>query len=215
MRHVIGTHKAPDSDKRVPFVKNDPGINRFVWNLRSDPITPWYDAADKNDREPRFGLAVAPGTYSARLTFSDGRSMSRTFVVRQDPDTHWTQADYEASHAFLASAVKELDNINRGLNSIDAQVRRLKKLGTPVGLSSAQAGTALEKSLTADYKNEEDSVLWPPRVREDIEGVLFAVFGSAGPPPESAYRVAAIVKPRYEKAMSQITAWVASAKAVR
>ena len=48
---------------------------------------------------PGGSLAVAPGTYSARLTFSDGRSMSRTFVVRQDPDTHWTQADYEAVRA--------------------------------------------------------------------------------------------------------------------
>lgn len=214
IRHVVGTHKSPNSDKRIPWVKNDPGINRFVWGLSEDPITPWYGASNKNDREPGFGISVIPGAYTARLTFSDGRSLSRSFVVKPDPDAPWTQADYEARYAFVAGIAAELDKINRDLNAIDAQVKRFKKAGTPAALAAAAAGTALEKSLTADYKNDEDGILWPPKVREDVQGALFSVFGSQGPPVESAYRAAAIVKPRYEKAMAQISAWIASAKAV-
>ena len=215
IRHVVGTHKAPQGDKRVPWVKNDPGINRFVWNFQGDPVTPWLGAANKEEREPSFGLTVVPGTYTARLTFADGRTLSRTFEVKPDPDAPWTQAEYEARHAYMASAFDELDHIDRGLNSIDAQVRRLKKLGTPAALSAAAQGTSLENSLTANYKNDEDSVLWAPKVREDIEGAGFAVFGSQGPPLEAAYRAAALVKPRYEKAMSQISTWLAAARNIR
>ena len=214
VRHVIGTHKLPDGDKRVPFVKNDPGMNRFVWALRADPITPWYGAANPDDREPRFGLTVVPGTYSVRVTFSNGRRFSRTFVVKPDPDATWTQADYEASHAFAQSVLDELQNVNRGLNAIDEQMRRLKKLGTPTALSVAQQGTTLENSLTANYRNDEDGIMTPPKLREDIQGVLFAEFGSAGPPPESALRLAAIVKPRYQRGMAQVAQWLKTARSI-
>jgi photosystem II stability/assembly factor-like uncharacterized protein len=214
VRHVVGTHKAPDSDKRLPFVKNDPGINRFAWSLREDPITPWLGAANKADHEPGFGVPVVPGTYSARVTFSDGTRLSRSFVVKPDPDAPWTQADYEARHAYLKGILVELDALNRGLNSIDAQIRRLKKLGTPAALAAAQSGSAWEKSVSADYKNDEDGVLWPPKVREDVEGALFAVFGSQGPPLEPAYKAAAIVKQRYQKAAAQISSWLATARAI-
>src|SRR6202035_5362875 len=30
VRHIVGMHKSPDGDKRIPWVKNAVGLNRFV-----------------------------------------------------------------------------------------------------------------------------------------------------------------------------------------
>jgi hypothetical protein len=214
VRHVIGMHKDPDSKKQIPFVKNEIGLNRFVWNFRSDPITPWLGAANEDARQPGFGLQVVPGTYSARFTFANGRTLSHSFVVKPDPDAPWTQSDYEKRHAFAVTALAKIDAVDRALNSIDAQIARLKKLGTPAALSEVQSGLAMEKMLTANYKNDEDGVMWGPGLIEDLQGVLFSVLGNDGPPLDPSYRAAAIMYPRYDKAMAQVSTWLASAKAI-
>jgi len=213
VRHVVGTHKGPN-DKQVPYVKNDIGLNRFVWNYRGDPITPWRGAANLDAREPGFALDVVPGTYTARFTFSDGKTLSRTFAVKADPDLLWTQADYVKRHAFAATAVAKIDAINRSLNTIDAQMARLKKVATAPALSAVQSGEALEKMLTANYKNDEDGILWGPGLREDLQGVLFSVLGNNGPPLDPSYRAAAIVYPRFDAAMKRVADWVATAKQI-
>ena len=210
VRHYRGTHKSPDSDKREPWVTNYAGVNRFVWGFQADPITPWYGAANKAEREPSGGLAVVPGRYTARLIFANGATMSRTFEVKTDPDSPWTQAQLEERHRFQASGFAELDEMNRALNSIDAQIARLKKLGTPNALSAAQAGAALENSLTANFKNDEDSILYPSRLREEIGS---GSFGS-GPPLQPDYDVAAVVKAQFDKAMVRVKAWLAEAHGV-
>jgi len=214
IRHVVGTHKSPDSDKQIPFVKNDIGLNRFVWNFRSDPITPWRGAARLDARQPGLGLQVVPGTYTARFTFSNGKTMSRTFTVMADPDTPWTQADYEKRHAFAAVALAKVDAVNRSLNSIDVQLARLKKVASPAALSAVQSGQALEKTLSANYKNDEDCIMWGPGLVENLQSVLFSALGNEGPPLDPSYRAAAIVYPRFDKAMTQVSSWLAAAKAI-
>lgn len=213
IRHIAGTHKLPDSDKRVPFVKNDLWMNRYVWNFADDPITPWRGAANPRSREPGVGLSVVPGRYTARVTFGDGHTFSRSFSVLPDPDATWSQSDYTAAFDYTYDIRTELDNINRSLNSIDGQLARLKKAHTPAAASAVAAGTALENMLTANYKNGEDGISFPPRLREDVQGVLFSL--SDGPPLAPNFAAAAIIKNRYEKAMTQVSAWLAMAKALR
>ncbi len=76
-------------------------------------------------------------------------------------------------------------------------------------------GSALEKSLTANYKNDEDGVLWAPGLLEDVQGVAFSVFANEGPPLDPSYRAAAIVSPRYDRAMASVSSWLATAKSLR
>jgi len=213
VHHFAGTHVVGPTQTKKPWVTNDPGINRFVWDFSETPITPWYGAASKRARLPNVSNTVVPGSYVARVTFSNGRSLSRAFDVKPDPDAPWSQADYVSSYQFSASALGMLDAMNRGFNAIDAQVQRLKKLRTPRALAVAQAGAALESSLTANYRNEEDGIMFPPKLHEDVEGLAF----SAGPGPvlQTAYEAAALLKPRYERAMAQVRTWLGAARAVR
>ncbi|HYK53429.1 MAG TPA: hypothetical protein VEV38_07860 [Candidatus Eremiobacteraceae bacterium] len=215
VRHVIGSRTNPTTGKKTPFVKNDIGLNRFVWNLNTDPITPWHGAANPAARQPGLGIQVVPGTYRARFSWSDGKVESRTFDVKADPQSKLTAADYKATYDFVSGIRSEVDGVNVALNSIDAQLVRLKKLNTPAATGAVTSGDALEKMLSANYKNEEDSIMWAPGLREDLQGVLFSVFGSESAPYAPSYRAAAILKPRYEKAMTQVSSWLAMAKAIK
>jgi hypothetical protein len=212
VRRYAGKHAVGTSGKTVAWVTNTAGVNRFIWDFSETPITPWYGAANKRARLPNFGGTIIPGNYSARVTFSDGQSLSKAIVVKPDPDVPWTQADYEAGYQFGETALAMYDNMNKGFNAIDAQMRRLKKLGTSQAISLADAGLALENSLTANYKNDEDGIMFPPKVREDVQGLVFVAGSGPVLPPQ--YRALAAVKPEYEQAMSRIHAWLAQAKSM-
>jgi photosystem II stability/assembly factor-like uncharacterized protein len=212
VRRYAGKHAVGTSGKTVAWVTNTAGVNRFIWDFSETPITPWYGAANKRARLPNFGGTIIPGNYSARVTFSDGQSLSKAIVVKPDPDVPWTQADYEAGYQFGETALAMYDNMNKGFNAIDAQMRRLKKLGTSQAISLADAGLALENSLTANYKNDEDGIMFPPKVREDVQGLVFVAGSGPVLPPQ--YRALAAVKPEYEQAMSRIHSWLAQAKSM-
>ena len=212
VRHFAGSHVTGPAQKKVPWVKNDRGINRFVWDFSENPITPWYGAANQRARQPNVGNTAVPGSYVARVTFSNGRSLSRPVVVKPDPDAPWSQAVYVSDHQFAASALAMLDGLNRAFNAIDAQLRRLKKLRTPRALTAARAGAALENSLTANYKNDEDGLMFPPKLHEDIEGLVFAA--GPGPVPQTQYQAAALLKPRYDRAIAQARSWLEAARAI-
>ena len=213
VRHYAGTHAKGTTGKKVPWVTNFAGVNRFVWDFTENPITPWYGAASKRARLPNISGNVVPGSYSARVTFSNARRYSRSIEVKPDPDAPWTQADYESAHRFSEAALSMLDNMNKGFNSIDSQIRRLKKLKTPQALAAAQTGDALEKSLSANNKNDEDSIMYPPKVHDDVLGLIFLSGG--GPVLPAQYQAAALVKPEYEGAMARINAWLAQSRAIK
>jgi hypothetical protein len=61
------------------------GINRVVWNLRY-PDLPSRDRPGSTGRRSRSlqGPLVQPGIYTARLSL-DGKSMEKTFEVKEDP----------------------------------------------------------------------------------------------------------------------------------
>jgi hypothetical protein len=78
-----------------------------------------------NDEGSTRGPFVSPGTYTARLT-ANGRTFTRSFVVRGDPRLTTTQADYDAQLALalqtqaktneLSDAVKHIVDIEHALD---------------------------------------------------------------------------------------------------
>jgi photosystem II stability/assembly factor-like uncharacterized protein len=212
VRHYAGKHSVGTSGKKVAWVTNFAGVNRFVWDFSENPVTPWYGAANKRARLPNISGNVVPGRFAARVTFSNGQSLSRPVTVKPDPDAPWTQAEYEAGHQFGEAALAMLDNLNKGFNSIDAQIRRLKKLGTPQAMAAAQAGAALETSLAANYKNDEDSIMYPPKIHDDVLGLVFLT--GSGPVLPSQYQAASLVKVEYAGAMARIKSWLAQTQSV-
>src|SRR2546429_958442 len=72
-------------------VTTEPGLNRFVWDMRYPDATrfPGMILWAGQTTGPR----VAPGTYQVKLTV-DGQTMTETFEVKPDPRLTTTAADY-------------------------------------------------------------------------------------------------------------------------
>ncbi len=212
MRTVAGTHKV--HGKEEPYVTNDAGINRFVWDLRTDGPVRWMGAAREEYRGPRTGLAVVPGTYSVRLKL-DGHTMNQPFEVRQDPRLHYTQAELVAAHAFYARELELYSNVNRALNRVDGVIasatHELSSSPPPPAdlsakLQAALAGArAVRSDLTADYHNDEDSIQRPGKLREDLED--FAGGYRSGPPSAATREYATRANSEYTAAMARVSAF--------
>jgi photosystem II stability/assembly factor-like uncharacterized protein len=226
IRHVNGSHPVGDTDKTEPDVTNFAGYNRYVWNLAGDPPPAWTTAPSKDDRRETMGVPVVPGDYKVRITFS-GRTISQALTVRPDARLSWTQADYQKRHDFVASVYAMYGSVNVALDRVDetekrltAAVASLKKSGTatPGDVEKVQAvvdaGTALEGRLSAGFKNDEDSINRAGALREQIQGLLFGIFGSQGPPISTHYALAAKVRQQYVAVMADYRAWSAFAAAV-
>ena len=214
VRTVAGTHKV--RGKEEPYVTNDAGINRFVWDLRTDGPVRWMGAAREEYRGPKTGLAVIPGTYTVRLTL-DGHTMTQAFDVRQDPRLHYTQAELVAAHAFYARELELYSNVNRALNRVDGVIasatHELSSTPAPSAdlsakLQAALAGArAVRSDLTADYHNDEDSIQRPGKLREDIED--FAGGYRTGPPSAATRAYASRANAEYTAVMARVSAFFA------
>jgi hypothetical protein len=99
-------------------------------------------------------------------------------------------------------------------------IAAMTKSGSPADqIAKAQelvdAGTALEGRLSAGFKNDEDSVNRPGALREEIQGLLFGVFGSQGPPISTHYGLETKVRDHYDAVMADYRAWAAFADAAK
>jgi photosystem II stability/assembly factor-like uncharacterized protein len=184
-----------DSHGRVDACFDAPGqagIDRVAWNLTQTPPVPWRSAREWN--RDVAGPAVLPGRYTIRLR-SGTRTLERTLDVLPDPRTHWTQSDYEARHAFIASLDGELSAIDTALNRLDALERSAGK--------SMRAGiAAVYRQFTSGVVNSEDDQLMPDRLRERLTTLLGVVALSQGPPLPPHEREAAAIHAEFVKAMT-------------
>ena len=65
-----------------------PGLQQFTWDFSEDGPVKW-NGAGKFFRGPNEGATVVPGTYTLRMTLG-GQTFTEPFVVKPDPDTHFT-----------------------------------------------------------------------------------------------------------------------------
>ncbi|HEY4441168.1 MAG TPA: hypothetical protein VGN14_11985 [Candidatus Elarobacter sp.] len=173
VRTLRGSYRTDEGKKW--YVTNDAGINRVVWDGNEDGPTRWNGTSLQN-AGPLTGAEAVPGRYTARLHV-DTYVADQSFTLADDPHVPWTAEERAARHAFLATAFRWIDGIDRALNAIDA---RMKK-ATPAERARL---VALRDELTSDAKYDEDSIAKPDRVRERVFGAAFQLGGALQPPFE-------------------------------
>ena len=182
---ATGEEEAPIRGAAGPGVTNEAGVNRVVWDFRTDGVTQWMGAARPQYRGPQTGPAVVPGTYVARISL-DGHTYSQSFAVKADPHSPYTQADFVAADAFATKYLRVSGQINTVLNNLDAQKASLTAAATANATNTtvlAQINAAIAQhdaifsTFTANYHNDEDSIQRPGGLREDTPG------GYGGSPP--------------------------------
>ena len=207
VRTIGGTHKV--KGKEVPFVTNDRSLNRVVWDCRENGPVRWMGAAKDEYRGPKAGALMPPGTYTVRVVLG-GRALTQSVDVRPDPRLSFTQADYQTIYDFVHHHFQEYSNVDIALNALDA-VKKSLNATTPMLHKAGSRGAAvlaqsaavsrardrLFNILTADFRNDEDSIMRPGALREDLEDFQ----NISAPPLPSLIAYANSVDQRYSDAM--------------
>ncbi len=166
----------PKEERARYFVTNDRGLNRVTWDGSEDGPTRWLGTSFQN-AGPITGAEALPGRYTARLHLG-GTTYEQSFTLADDPLSPWTAQQRAARHAYLATVFGWIDAIDRGLNSVDA---RLKKNPSA---SDRAALLALRAELSSNALHDEDSIAKPDRIRERVFAVAGPLGASLQPPFE-------------------------------
>ena len=165
-----------DKEPRVPI---EPGMNRFVWDMR-------YPDAAKIEDEPQVmdqlegalkGAVAAPGPYSVRLD-ADGERSEARFEIRTDPRIGATQADLDAQFVLRTKLRDLLDRDHKAVN-------RLREARNDPRTSAAtkRALDAIEAQLMQPKaKSRQDTLNFGVRLNHRIAALIGAV-GSADTVP--------------------------------
>ena len=168
-----------------PKVDGTPGLNRFVWDLRTESAKTFeglvlWAAAEGAVEGPR----VVPGTYQARLTVGSGdgkQAQTVSFAVKADPRSSASQADLEAQYAFLTAIRDELSQVHHEIGRVREVRTGLRELETRAGEGDAgkpvrEAARALDKKMTAveealyqtKNRSSQDPLNFPIRLNDKL-----------------------------------------------
>ena len=181
IRTYQGTHEV--DKKQEPYLPEKAGLDRFVWDWTIDGPTKWFGAAKKAYQGSNDGPVVPPGQYTAQLTLGN-TTFTRSFVVKADPRTLYTQQQLVESYEFARSGEALFSHVDAQLDALDSVKTAIadataaaKKAGNTQAQTQLAAIDAaretLFSSLTANYQNDEDSIQMPGKVREDVQSLMY------------------------------------------
>lgn len=113
---------------RPGVVPNEPGLNKFVWNLRYPGVT------NLNGRQVMWagntnGPKAVPGTYTVKMYIGDKLVGEQDFEVMKDPRlVNVTQEDLVAQFELVQTINAKLDTTHKSINRIREVTSEIKEL---------------------------------------------------------------------------------------
>jgi photosystem II stability/assembly factor-like uncharacterized protein len=190
----------PDREAPAELLPDAAGMNRFAWDLRvEDPVQiPGAFYADEGPRGP----VVKPGSYTVRMTTSNGVQSAPLEVVLDPRLADTVAAADMAAHWDLARKINEdIEALHRTVNQIRgsrAQITRLHEASSGSGSkthAAASAGfeskmAAIEEQLIqVNMKASEDNLRYPNRLNEQYDTFSAVVDGDDVRPSQSQQQV--------------------------
>ena len=177
-------------------VPNEIGLNRTSWDLLEDGPQQWKGTFKEN-RGPKEGPEVVPGTYTVRLR-AGSVVQEQGVVVKADPRDTATAQTADARHAYLTEVYGELGAVNGWLNAIDARIK---------GASPAQAAAlrTFARKLTLAPRNVEDLGA-PQGLRDRLLDCLARTGSSYQAPTAAMLAEAAALKTLFQQLSAEYTA---------
>jgi photosystem II stability/assembly factor-like uncharacterized protein len=169
------------------------GINRIVWDLRSEGATQLNRPPNPNSwRSGPFRPLVVPGEYSITL-IANGEEHQSTVTIRADPRLDLSQKDYQAQNEEMKKLISNLSEVHSLINKADDLSHQLKDLMKRIG--SGEDNPELLQAIKDGKKNIEslrdDHLLRPapsmgyrqrPRLREETRSIMYAIDGATARP---------------------------------
>ncbi len=203
---LIRRYSSEDKDhERLMRLRTQPGIHRFVWNMRyPDATTLENTALSLYWGGSTIGPVAAPGRYQARLEI-DGQEWTQEFEIVRDARISATDDDLRAQFDLLIEVRDKLGQVHdlvkhsRGLREqISAWEARLKDAGNED--LAAEAERVREQLLEAENNLVEsrsrgaaDSFNYPPKVNSKLASLQSTISYGDSRPPEQTREVFAML----------------------
>ena len=185
---------------------NRKGINRYTWNMRHESATVFRGMINWAGRGG--APAMAPGTYTVKMTAGSNAPVSYQYVVKPDPRSEATEADLVEQTRFALQVRDRVTQANQGV----IEIRNLKKDltdRTPKMAASPTFGPLVKKfadSLSAvedslyQTKNQsgQDPLNFPIRLNDQIGGLMSFIASGERRPPKQAYDVYGKLGPKLD-----------------
>ncbi len=186
----------PDPMDKEPRIPVEPGMNRFVWDMRYPEAARIDDESlvmDQLEGALKGGVA-APGAFAVRLTV-DGEKSDATFTIVKDPRIPATQKDLEAQFALRQKLRDLLDRDHKAVNRLRAARNDPRTTAT-----TKRALDAIESLLMQPKaKSRQDTLNFGVRLNHRI-GSLIASIGTAdAAPTKQAVELAAQLEAELKK----------------
>jgi hypothetical protein len=226
-KHVRGYSSAkmepltgpPDADAEKPKKEFDPqeGLNRFVWDFRSDwaPRVPGYYLFDYEAGS--HGVLSLPGQYQVKLTV-DGKSYTAPFEVKLDPRVKVSPQDIEKQYQLSLRIHRDLTHIYESVLQMRDVREQLKGLRERLPATEevkpvSAASLDLDKKIAAVEAElidlritaSEDSLAYPLGLDGKIAALAMTVEGEAdAAPTEPQQELFQVLSSRLD---TQLTKW--------
>jgi photosystem II stability/assembly factor-like uncharacterized protein len=130
-------------------VTTEPGMNRFIWNMRYPDAESVPAAILWGGR--LNGPTAVPGVYQVRLSVGD-KTQTQTWEWKKDPRIKTTQQDFEEQFDFLIKIRDKITEVNRAINMLRDVRSQIDALSQKVrdqeqGREIVRLGTALKTKL--------------------------------------------------------------------
>jgi hypothetical protein len=142
----------------------EPGMNRFVWDLRYAPateVTGFREPTSDDYSASVDGPTVVPGTYSVELQYAT-TTLTQPLHVSLDPRLHPTADDLDARLALEMKIHTTLDALDRRLDAAIASAQAL-----PAG-KRARVDAAIGDLVQLQIHSSEGDVLHETKLREQL-----------------------------------------------
>lgn len=148
---------ATDAKEKQNKIKKKSGMNRFNWTLTKsnfkgvDGVFVGLGAG---------GHRVAPGNYTAKITFGD-QELSKTLEVRPDPRWEATTADYAEQQRLLTKLRKLIDNMQEAASDLRSMRSQVKDLKSRISEDDFEDVHTKADELIEEMNGLEDKMVQP------------------------------------------------------
>ena len=197
---------------------NRKGINRYTWTMRHESAVVFRGMINWAGRGG--APAMAPGTYTVKMTAGTNAPISYQYVVKPDPRSDATEADLVEQTRFALQVRDRVTQANEGV----IEIRNLKKDLTdragkmtantafgPLVKKFADSLSAVEDSLY-QTKNQsgQDPLNFPIRLNDQIGGLMSFIASGERRPPKQAYDVFNVLGPKLDVQVTRMERIIAA-----
>jgi photosystem II stability/assembly factor-like uncharacterized protein len=180
---------------------NRAGVNRFTWNMRHPSAKTFRNMITWAGSGA--GPAMAPGTYTVKMTAGSNAPITHDFVVVPDPRSPATEADLVEQVRFALEVRDRITAANEGV----IEIRNLKQAlndrrpampaayGTLATEFAARLSGVEDSLYQTKNQSGQDPLNYPIRLNDQLGGLMSFVASGERRPPKQAYDVFGVLNP--------------------